>query len=152
FLLMVGFFLALCTLGCRGAPSKEETAPPAPVKVEPAKETDVTETVEILGQTVPLPNHGARITANVSAPVLFILQHANGQSIVEGQRVSKGQVIDKLDDMPVQQQKIQAETARDHARNNLDRLKDLKENKSSTVRISASPFELKGAELTVKDA
>jgi RND family efflux transporter MFP subunit len=147
--LVGGFFLAFITLGCRGAPSKEEeTPPPAPVKAEPAKETDVTQTVELFGMTVPLPNHGARISANVSAPVLSILMDAKGQPIAEGQRVVKGQVIVRLDDSLIQDQRKQAELDLESA--NLE-IKRLDEIKKSTPKLS-SQFDYDKAKLAQKIA
>jgi RND family efflux transporter MFP subunit len=154
FLLGSGFFLAFLTLGCRGAlpPKEEEESPPAQVKAEPAKETDITETIELLGSTHPLPTHGARISAQVNAPVKTILKDAKNRPILEGQRVSKGQVIVQLDDTLIQEQQNQAEIARDQAKNNVERLRSTKEEKSRLVSTSVSPYEWKAANLTLKDA
>jgi RND family efflux transporter MFP subunit len=154
FLLGSGFLLTLLTFGCRGAPApkEEEESPPAQVKAEPAKETDITQTIELVGGTQPLPNHAARISAQVNAPVKTILKDAKNQPILEGQRVSKGQVIVQLDDRLIQEQKTQAEIARDQAKNNVDRLRSTKEDKSPLVSKSVSPYEWVGANLTLKDA
>ncbi len=150
FLLGSGFFLALLTFGCRGASPPKEESPPAQVKAEPAKETDITETIELFGSTQPLPNYGARRTAAVSATVLTILKDANGQPIVEGQRVSKGQVIARLDDTLIQEQRIQAQIDLDLAKEEVKRLQVLR--KSPLTRETVSDFDVRRAELTQKSA
>src|SRR5229473_4139517 len=150
------FFLWVALLsgfifGCNNhATAPAEKAPPAPVTAEKAEEEPLTETIDLFGSIQPLPNHSARITANVSAQVFSILKDSKGKSIVEGQRVRQGDEIAHLDDKIVAEQKTQAELALKMAENEVGRLKKLRDDPQT--RYSVSDFEWEKANLTVKDA
>ena len=150
------FFLWVALLsgfifGCNNhATAPAEKAPPAPVTAEKAEEEPLTETIDLFGSIQPLPNHSARITANVSAQVLSMLKDSKGKPIVEGQRVRQGDEIAHLDDKIVAEQKTQAELALKMAENEVGRLKKLRDDPQT--RYSVSDFEWEKANLTVKDA
>jgi RND family efflux transporter MFP subunit len=150
FFLCVGL-LSGFTFGCNNhSPAPAEKAPPAPVTAEKAEEEPLTETIDLFGSIQPLPNHSARITANVSAQVLSILKDSKGKPIVEGQRVRQGDETAHLDDKIVAEQKTQAELALKMAENEVGRLKKLRDDPQT--RYSVSDFEWEKANLTVKDA
>jgi RND family efflux transporter MFP subunit len=120
-------FLFVIPLGCNNqAPAPPEKAPPAPVTAEKAEEEALSQTIELLGTTQPLPHRAARITANVSAPVLSILQDAHGRPVVEGQLVREGDVVVQLDDRIIKQQKKQAELDVNTAKRKVQQLNDMK--------------------------
>jgi RND family efflux transporter MFP subunit len=124
--------MACLSLGCGKKPvAPEETPPPSPVKMETRRELFFGEWTEIVGATQPMPNHVARVTANVEGHVAWLLNDPavdpakpvvegqgveNGTTIdlakpvIEGQRVEKGQIIGRLDDRIVQAnfEKLQA--------------------------------------------
>jgi RND family efflux transporter MFP subunit len=150
FFLCVGL-LSTFIFGCNNhAPAPAEKAPAAPVTAEKAEEEPLTETIDLFGSIQPLPNHAARVTANVSAQVLSMLRDAKGQPIVEGQRVRQGDEIAHLDDKVIAEQKTQAELAVRMAENEVGRLKRLRDDPQT--RYSVSDFEWEKANLTVKDA
>src|SRR5713226_6755350 len=111
FFLWVAFLSGLI-FGCNNhSPAPAEKAPPAPVTAEKAEEEPLTETIDLFGSIQPLPNHSARITANVSAQVLSMLKDSKGKPIVEGQRVRQGDEIAHLDDKIIAEQEKQARIA-----------------------------------------
>src|SRR5437763_1076118 len=69
----------------------------APVKWMAARQFFLEEWTEVVGTTLPLPAHSARITARVEGQVVSVLDGANGKPVVEGQTVKKGAVIVRLD-------------------------------------------------------
>jgi membrane fusion protein (multidrug efflux system) len=104
----------LLLAGCAGKqPAPPETAPPAPVQLATTRTLFFGEWTELLGATQPLPNRSARISAAVEGHVVWLLHDPAGkpeQTLVEGQRVEKGQIIGKLDDRIVRahREKLQA--------------------------------------------
>jgi multidrug efflux pump subunit AcrA (membrane-fusion protein) len=94
-----GLMFVCAVAGCAGTPpAAEETAPPAPVKWETARLVFLEEWTELLGTTIPLPDHAARVTAPVEGRVQSILGDGSGKPIVEGQHVEAGDIIVQLDD------------------------------------------------------
>jgi RND family efflux transporter MFP subunit len=92
-------FLAAAALGCdRGTPPPEEVFPPAPVKWMEARQLFVEEWTEIIGTTQPLLERSARVSAGVEGQVLSVLPGGTDKPLAEGQRVSKGAVLVRLDD------------------------------------------------------
>ena len=92
---LVGAF----TGGCSRAapPAAEEEQPQAPVAAEPARPLVLPEWTQLLGTTVPLPGHGARISAAVEGRVLSVLADGQGAAVHEGQDVKAGDVLAQID-------------------------------------------------------
>jgi RND family efflux transporter MFP subunit len=109
-------------LGCsRAVKPAEEKAPPAPVKWEGPRQVFLEEWTELVGTTVPLPDHAARVTSPVGGYVLAVLPARSavvgfatiagglgggalatlpnpvGVPIVEGQLLEKGDILAQLD-------------------------------------------------------
>src|SRR5437870_3737052 len=102
-----------CLAGCRGAAKPaEEKVPPAPVKWEAARQLVLEEWTELVGVTVPLPDHAARVTAPVEGRVLSVLGAAAGKPIAEGQLVKEGDVLVRLDATPLVASRARAEAAK----------------------------------------
>jgi RND family efflux transporter MFP subunit len=112
-LCLVGLMLlAAVPLGCnRAAAVAEEKAPPAPVKWEGPRQLFLEEWTELVGSSEPLPEHAARVTAPVEGRVLSVLGGAAGKPVAEGQLVRSGDVLVRLDDTLVRNQKEKAESA-----------------------------------------
>src|SRR6478609_5619646 len=91
----------LMTPACNRRKPSEGSPPPAAVKWKKIADTVVEEGTELVGTTVPLPDHFARVTAPIEGRVVAILTEANGSPVIEGQRVDKGAVLVKLDDTVV---------------------------------------------------
>ena len=143
--------LLIFPLGCNNqAPAPPEKAPPGPVTAEKAQEEALTQTIELLGTTQPLPNNAAPISANVSAQVLSILKDGEGHPIKEGQHVRQGDIMVQLDDKIIQKQKAGAQVALELAQNDVERLKTLRKD-PSTAKY-APQYEVDKAELLVKQA
>src|SRR5262249_19756294 len=87
--------LASCLpLGCSRPPAAgEEKVPRARVKWMEARKLFVVGWDEIIGTPQPLPDRAARVTAAVEGHVVSILDGAAGKPLVEGQRVTKGDVL-----------------------------------------------------------
>jgi RND family efflux transporter MFP subunit len=160
--LLIGILLS----GCKKA---EPPEPPqmAPVKVEHATEATFGEWTELIGATQPLPGRAARITAPVEGHVLTILQDEKGRPIAEGQTVTPGQLIARLDDRVARAQRDkllasldelvelrkQADLAQQLANLEVDRLTKLNPSGSSAVSLPLiSKFELDKAKLALQDA
>lgn len=167
---VLGFLamLMLLPLGCKKAEEhaeegEEEHA--APVKWEPAEMADLEEWTPLLGITQPLPDHVAQISAPVEGHIISLLTSENGQSIVEGQRVEKGQIVVHLDDRvlranrekllvsdpELQEQIKQAEHNVELARIEIERLQRLQSTSGSSVPL-VTRLELDRARLALKDA
>jgi RND family efflux transporter MFP subunit len=102
------------SLGChRAEPPPGEKAPPATVKWEAPLVGALEEWTELVGTTVPLPDHSARVSAAVEGRVVSIFGDAGGKPVVEGQRVEKGTVLAQLDTSITQANLAKAEAARD---------------------------------------
>ena len=109
-----GLTYGLCLLallaGCHASkaepPADDKSDPPPLVKVEvqPVVRTSLDETIEVLGVSAPLHSRTARLTTAIDGRVAEILPAADekssspGQPAVEGQLVSRRQVIVRLDD------------------------------------------------------
>jgi RND family efflux transporter MFP subunit len=105
--------LMCLALGCNRAPKPaEEKIPPAPVKWEGPRQLFLEEWTELVGTTQPLPDHAARVTAPVEGRVLAVLPSSGGKPIVEGQAVSQGDVLVRLDDAVVVANRAKAEAAK----------------------------------------
>jgi multidrug efflux pump subunit AcrA (membrane-fusion protein) len=105
--------LTCLALGCNRAPKPaEEKVPPAPVKWEGPRQLFLEEWTELVGTTQPLPDHAARVTAPVEGRVLTVLPSSGGKPIVEGQEISQGDVLVRLDDSVVVANRAKAEAAK----------------------------------------
>jgi RND family efflux transporter MFP subunit len=105
--------LIVLATGChRAAEPAEEKVPPAPVKWQAPQKLVLEEWTELVGSTEPLPEHAARVTAPVEGRVLAVLAGAAGKPIVEGQPVQAGDVLVRLEDTLVRNQRDKAESAR----------------------------------------
>ncbi len=164
--------LAWLPFGCnRAAPPPEEKPPPATVKWEGALQSALEEWTELVGTTMPLPDHIARVTAPVEGRVLTVLTGAGSKPVAEGQRVDKGTVLVQLDDIilkanlaklvatqeVLQEEQKQAELAIDLANIDVERLRKLKEEqdkrRQSGDKIQlVSPVDLDRADIALKDA
>jgi membrane fusion protein, multidrug efflux system len=96
--LIGGFLLAGVSAGCGRATKPEEKPPPAPVKWMEARQLFVEEWTDMVGTTQPPPDRAAHVSAAIEGHVVSLLQDADGKSLVEGQRVKKGEVLVRLDD------------------------------------------------------
>jgi multidrug efflux pump subunit AcrA (membrane-fusion protein) len=66
--------LAVAALGCNNRPPKPaEKVPPAPIKWEEARQVVLEEWTELVGSTLPLPDHAARVTSPVAGRVVAVL-------------------------------------------------------------------------------
>jgi membrane fusion protein (multidrug efflux system) len=74
-----------------------EDEPRAPVIWLEARGMMLTEWVEIVGTTQPLPQQTARVTAPIEGQVVAVLPPAKDRSLAEGQPVKKGEVLVQLD-------------------------------------------------------
>ena len=165
-----GLALALC-LGCqRGGQPPAEKAPPATVVWKTASATRLEEWSELVGTTVPLPDHVARVSAAVEGRVVSVFGEADGKPVVEGQRVEKGTVLAQLDTSVTQANLARTEAARDVLREEerqaqlaLDlattedrRLRKLKEEQdarpSGAGMVLVSPVDVYKAGVALKDA
>jgi RND family efflux transporter MFP subunit len=157
--------VAALALGCEEKkPEQAEEAKPAPVKAVPAEEETFGQWTEMLGTTLPLPNHSARVTAAVEGRVQSVLHDAEGHPIEEGQHVEAGQELARLDDQVIRankarleaqlrefvQQKVQAGIAVETAQIDVDRYEKL--SREQATAASVSPVELKKANLALQSA
>jgi multidrug efflux system membrane fusion protein len=105
--------LAILSSGCKkGAPPEAEKVPPAPVKWEGSRQIFLEEWTELVGTSLPLPEHAARVTSPVEGRVLSVLGGAAGKPVAEGQPVDAGTVLVRLEDLPVRLQRDKAVAAR----------------------------------------
>jgi HlyD family secretion protein len=107
------FLWASWPSGGTAPPVAEEAPPPAPVKWMEARQFFVEEWVEVLGTTQPLAHRAARITAPVEGRVISVLQGANDKTMVEGQRLKKGDIIVQLDATLVKANRGKAEATQE---------------------------------------
>ena len=162
--------LSLC-LGCqRAAPPGAEKAPPAVVKWEAPLLSSLEEWTELVGTTMPVPDHAARVSAAVEGRVMSVFGDAGGKPIVEGQRVEKGTVLAQLDTSITQANLAKAEAARDVLReeerqaqlamelasSEAQRLKKLKDEDNARPSGSGTPLvsavDVYKAGMALKDA
>src|SRR5262249_12019477 len=169
--LMLLAMLCMLLAGCAGKPpAPPETSPPAPVQLATTRTLFFGEWTELLGATQPLPNRSARISAAVEGHVVWLLHDPAAkpeQTLVEGQRVDKGQIIGKLDDRVVRanrekiqasleegkEQKKQADLTVEGAQIEVNRLLSLNNAMNNgTKQQLTSPIELDKARLALKTA
>jgi RND family efflux transporter MFP subunit len=161
--------LSLC-LGChRAEPPGPEKAPPATVVWKTASLNALEEWTELVGTTVPLPDHVARVSAAVEGKVVSVFGTVDGKPVVEGQRVEKGAVLAQLDTTITQANLAKAEAARDVLReeehqaqlalelatNEDKRLRKLKEEADARPgggSLLVSPVDVYKAGMALKDA
>jgi RND family efflux transporter MFP subunit len=111
--LVACLLLAGVPLGCnRAAAPAEEKTPPAPVKWEQPRQLFLEEWTELVGSTEAVPDHAARVTTPVAGQVLAVLQGAAGKPVVEGQPLKAGDVLVRLDDIIVRDQRDKALAAK----------------------------------------
>jgi RND family efflux transporter MFP subunit len=164
---LCGLLLGLSS-GCRQAPPPEvEKTPPATVKWEPALQARLEEWTELVGTTLPLPDHEAHVSAPVAGMVVSVLGAPGGKPVVEGQRVEKGTILVQLDPSILQANLAKSEAAREVQREDerqtqyavelataeVERLRKLDEGAGASGRTSlVSPVERLKAEYALKDA
>jgi membrane fusion protein (multidrug efflux system) len=142
-------FLWIIFLGCNNQAAKPpEKAPPAPVTAEKAEEESLTQSTPLFGTIQPVVTNVAKITANVSAPVVSILKGADGRTLVEGQRVREGDVVVQLDDRILKEQRKQAEVAVRTAKRKVEQQEQIKKES----RMAFSQFDLDNAVFALEDA
>jgi RND family efflux transporter MFP subunit len=115
------FVLAFTLAGCShkaGGDAEEgggEKAPPAVVEVTLTKVTraDISQDIAISGNIAALPNRDVRVSSLVAGRVAEL-------SVAEGDHVTAGQLIAKIDDRPIRDQLQQAEAAVAQAQANLE--------------------------------
>jgi RND family efflux transporter MFP subunit len=81
-----------------------------------ARQFFIEEWTEILGTTQPLPDRGARVSAQVEGHVISVLKDATGKPLVEGQRVKKGDVLVQLDSRIAQANRDKVEADQEELR------------------------------------
>jgi multidrug efflux pump subunit AcrA (membrane-fusion protein) len=169
------FLPAIFLLGCKQADQPpDEKVPPATVKWEGPSQLALEEWTELVGTTMPLPGHIARVTAPVEGRVISVLTGADGKSVTEGQQVAKGTVLVKLDDTLIRanlakleateevlrQEEMQARYAVELATVDVERLRRLKEDEDRRGRVSpagsavalVSEVDRQKAQIALKDA
>jgi RND family efflux transporter MFP subunit len=167
---LLGAALTCLAFGCAGKqPPPPENKPPAPVELMTTREMIFGEWTELLGATQPMPNHVGRIAAAVEGHVLWLLRDPaakNGQVIMEGQRVEKGQILGKLDDRIIRanrekieaslaeskEQKNQADYAVELATIDVNRLQSLLSAMNGRDQPLISKIELEKARIALKTA
>jgi membrane fusion protein, multidrug efflux system len=147
--------------GCKQeTPAAEDTTPPAPVKWMEARQLFISGWTEVLGNTQPLPDRAARVTAAVEGDVVSIGDGA-GKPISEGQRVKKGDIIVRLYDQIARNNREKAVAELEVLKQQEDQAKlHVKEAEVEVRRLQelirrgnlASPVDLEKAELAVEDA
>lgn len=166
FTLLVGLLLAV-TPGChKPAAPEEDEHHKAPVQAEPAKSMPLAEWTDLLGTTIPLPNHSARVSAAVEGHVRSVFGNGTGEPVVEGQKVKKGDVIVQMDDRvpranltklqatlrDLEEQYKQAEYAVELATIDVNRFKELLNGSSGGRLPLVSRVELEKSQVLQKDA
>jgi RND family efflux transporter MFP subunit len=164
--------IAVLPAGCgKREQPPDETAPPATVKWQGASELSLEEWTELIGTTLPLPDHIARVSSPAEARVSTILTGADSKPIVEGQHVDKGTVIVQLDDRIVRtnlakleagqevlgEELKQSQFGLDLAAYEVERLRKLKVEEDNRPRgigtvALVSPVEQQKADVALKDA
>lgn len=106
------------------------------------------EWTELVGSTIPLPDHLARVSSPVEARVRTILTGADGKPISEGQHVDNGTVIVQLEDTIIRsnldkleaaqgglrEELTQSKLAVELAANEVERLRKLKQEEDKRSR------------------
>jgi RND family efflux transporter MFP subunit len=160
------FLLLALPLGCKQAELPPgEPIPRAPVKWESARKVTLSEWTELVGTAIPLPDRAARITAPVEGRVLTVLKGADGNPVIEGKTVGKGDVIAQLDATVIsanrdqaeaqlkvlQEDVVQAGLAVQTAKVDVERLKELKD-LAKKVEITKANLALQTAESQERSA
>jgi RND family efflux transporter MFP subunit len=165
---LAGLLVLACTpLACkRAAAPAEEKTPPAPVKWEGVRQLSLEEWTELVGSTEPLPDHAARVTAPVEGLVMSVLQGAAGKPVVEGQPVQAGDILVRLDDTVLRNQRDKAESAKKvlqaekegslvavkQAEVEIRSLQDLKRQGQTSGQMLVTPIQLEKAALALDAA
>jgi len=166
FLIALAAILAIAAGGCsKKADSDDETSakkPAAPTQVTVTKvvRADVSRMLQLSGSVAAVPNRDVKVSAQVPGRVTDL-------TVAEGDRVSAGQLIAKIDDHSFRDQVLQAEagvaTAQasvDNAMQNLKRNEDLvnrgiaarKDLEDAQKESTTSASELKQAQATLSTA
>jgi RND family efflux transporter MFP subunit len=168
---VVGGLILCLAVGCgRSAPPPEEKTPPATVTWQGASGVFLKEQTELVGTTMPLPDHAARVSAPVEGRVLSVFGDSASPAVAEGQRVAKGAVLVQLDPTLVKAnlakadaaqevlrtEEKQAQYAVEWATSEVERLRPLKEEQEKRPRGTGTPLvtavEWQKAEYNLKDA
>jgi len=121
FVACMSLFLAILNLpGCSRKPASseakepaEEASPVAEVTVTRVEKTSISSEFSLTGVISALPNHDVKLSALVPGRIAQMLA-------AEGDRVSQGQVLARIDDRPLLEQRSQAEAAVSQAKANLE--------------------------------
>jgi membrane fusion protein, multidrug efflux system len=111
----------LVMMGCNkkeAAQDEEEAAPNVEVEVATVAQSPIRQIVQATGTLNALPNQDVQVSALVAGRILNL-------SVVEGDKVSKGQEIARLDASTYQDQLRQAEATLENAKQNETRLSRL---------------------------
>lgn len=91
----------------------EEASPVAEVTLTRVERATISSEFTLTGAISALPNHDVKLSALVPGRIAQML-------VAEGDRVSQGQVLAKIDDRPLLEQRSQAEAAVSQAKANLE--------------------------------
>jgi len=146
--------------------------PPATVTWKVASQTALEEWTELVGTTMPLPDHIARVSAAVEGRVQWVFgdpENKAGKAIIEGQHIDQRTPLVQLETTLIQaslakseaaqdvliQEQQQAQIAVELAANEVDRLRKLKEEQDKRPPGSTqlvSPVDQMKAEYALRDA
>ncbi len=116
-----------CKSGAREDEGGAEAAGPKQVRCEAAEAAQVSDEVRLRGTIAPLPDRDAQVAPQVSGRILTLLAR-------EGDRVTAGQVVAKIDDAPLLDEAKAAEAA-------LARVKAENQNAQTTLERVKRVFE-----------
>jgi len=94
----------LAAASCRKDEAAEPSGAPRAVKCAPVQRATVTETIEVRGTVAPLPERDAQLAPQVSGRLLSV-------EVREGDPVTQGQVVARVDDAPLIDATQQADAA-----------------------------------------
>ena len=89
--------------GCRRAPAESDESPAGPKRVRcaPAESREIQDSIELHGAVAPLPDRDAQVAAQVPGRISRVL-------VREGDRVTRGQPLARIDDAALADQAKQA--------------------------------------------
>jgi membrane fusion protein (multidrug efflux system) len=118
-LLLVAFLLAVMPACKKQAdPNEEEAAPNVEVEIATVEQSPIRQIVLATGTLNALPNRDVQVSALVAGRVINL-------SVIEGDKVSKGQELAQLDSSTYQDQLKRAEATLENAKQNENRLSKL---------------------------
>ena len=163
----LAMLLLALSAGCARPPAPgEEKAPPATVTWKVAPQNSLEEWTELVGTTMPLPDHEAHVSAAVGGQVVSVFGAPGGKPVKEGQRVEQGTVLVQLDTSVLQanlakvaaahevlgEEERQAQYAVEWATSEIDRQRKLMEKSEGSRTQLVTDVERLKAEYALKDA